>query len=125
MTSAQPALLSGRIVETITSGDFDGFSELFAAEAEIWHSVTERWISVDEVIGSLRKIKLNVPDLHYRDVRAKAAEGGFVQQHLLCGTLAGTAVASPACLVVTLGGSGITRLEEYVDRGVVARLFGR
>lgn len=123
MTAEHPRALAARITETITSGDFDGFAQLFAPGAVVWHSFTRRAIPINLLAASLRQVKHVMHDLHYRDLRVRTAEGGFVQQHLLCGTLDGESIESPACLIATVEDGLISRLEEYLDRSVARRLL--
>ena len=67
-----------------------------------------------------------LPDMHYDDIRRQVTETGYVQQHILRGTAPdGTQLAMPACLVVTIEGERITRLDEYLDPAAAEPLTRR
>ncbi len=52
----------------------------------------------------------------YEVTRRELIPGGFLQEHVLHGTAPdGSAVAMPACLVVTVADGRITRINEYLD----------
>ena len=55
-------------------------------------------------------------DRRYDVSRRDVIPGGFLQEHVLCGTAPdGSAVAMPACIVATVADGRITRMHEYLD----------
>ena len=61
-------------------------------------------------------VKKVVPDFHYEEVRCEATASGFVEEHLVCGTLPdGSALKLPACVVGEVAEGQIRVLREYLD----------
>ena len=64
----------------------------------------------------LRAGKVSVRDLRYEDVVRHVFDGGFVQQHHVCGVLpSGRDLRMRACLVVLVVDGRFTELDEYYD----------
>ena len=64
--------------------------------------------------------------MEYGDIHRQPTPTGYVQQHILRGTAPdGTKLEMPACLVVTIKGERITRLDEYLDPAGAAALSRR
>ena len=58
----------------------------------------------------------------YANVRRAFFDGGFVQQHVVRGVKAnGDAFAVPNCMVVTVRGNQIARIDDYFDSAQDAR----
>ncbi|WP_226356277.1 hypothetical protein [Pseudonocardia sp. ICBG601] len=117
---------AGRVVAALDAVDpGDG---LFAAGAVTWHSFDEvEAPTVPDTMHSVRAIRAAVPDFGFRDVRAQPVTGGISwARYVVAGTLPdGTAFRAPAALAVHVGDDGlVTRIEEYVDTGQLAGLFG-
>jgi ketosteroid isomerase-like protein len=69
-------------------------------------------------------VTTHIQALRYEDVRCQATADGFVQQHVLRGTVgAGVEIAIPACIVTTIRDGRITRLDEYLDSAHVKPLL--
>ena len=61
--------------------------------------------------------------LRYEEMRVQPTPSGYVEQHVLRGTLRdGSTLEVPACLVVTVVDGLITRLDEYIDTAGIANL---
>jgi hypothetical protein len=57
-----------------------------------------------------------VRDLRYEEVVRHLFDGGFVQQHRVCGVLpSGRELRMRACLVVSVVEGRFTELDEYYD----------
>jgi ketosteroid isomerase-like protein len=113
--------LADRFIAAITGGDVDTLRSLYAPGALIWHNGpgagggSEQ--SVDDNLRTLRWLSRNLGDFRYEEIRRDALPGGYVQRHVLRGTLPdGTPLEIAACLFVTVDGAGrIARIEEYAD----------
>jgi len=58
----------------------------------------------------------NVSNRRYEKVRLQRTDTGFVQQHVLTGTIAsGAKLELPACMVGVVKDGRILRLDEYFD----------
>ena len=115
--------LAERFLAAIVAGDFDTVRAIYAPDARIWHNVTGVAQTVDENLRVLRWLVRNVTELRYEEVRRLLTPEGFIQQHVLRATGPdGSAIAIPACLIVTVRDGRIIRLEEYIDSAHVAQL---
>jgi ketosteroid isomerase-like protein len=114
--------LADRFVRAIEQGDFDQLRVIYAPDARIWHNFDDKEQTVEENLKVLRWMVRNVTERRYRVRRRVAIPGGFLQQHVLEGQTAGGPFAMPACIVVEVRQSRITRLEEYLDSAHAARL---
>ncbi len=108
--------VADRFFAAIESGDTDALLALYAPDAVIWHNEDRTEQTVEQNLRVLRWLTRTVADLEYRDVRRIVHDDGFVQQHLLTGTLPdGEALAIPAGLFVDVADGHIVRIDEYVD----------
>ncbi|MBW8487141.1 nuclear transport factor 2 family protein [Actinomadura parmotrematis] len=114
--------LADRFLAAITGGDVETLRSLYAPDALIWHNGPEAGgaeQSVEDNLRTLRWLSRHLDDFRYEDVRRDALPDGFVQRHVLRGTLrdeARTRIEMAACLFVTVDGAGrIARIEEYAD----------
>jgi ketosteroid isomerase-like protein len=107
----------------IEAGDLEAVRDLYAPDAVIWHNTDGTEQTVEQNLRVLRWVVDHLADRRYEEVRRSATTTGFVQQHVLrCTRADGVRVEVPACLVVTVAGGRITRLEEYLDSAHVAHL---
>jgi ketosteroid isomerase-like protein len=115
--------IAARLMAAITAGDVDAVGALYREDMVGWMNTDRRELSrrqMLKIIGFLQ----GVSNLRYEDVRVQPTPTGYVQQHVLRATAAdGREVASPACLVVTLEGGLIVRLDEYMDGAALAPLL--
>jgi ketosteroid isomerase-like protein len=118
--------LGTRLVAAIEAGALDVLrDEIYAPDAVIWHNLDGAEQAVDDNLRTLGWVVRHVAGLRYDDVRREPTPTGFVQQHVLRGTApGGQDLAVPACLVVTIEGDRITRIDEYLDSAAVAALRG-
>jgi uncharacterized protein len=121
-----PLRVAERLFDAITAGRLDDVRSLYADDAVIWHSNDGRTQGPDENVATLRWATTNLRDMRYTDVRRSATDEGFVQQHVLRAVnRRGDEVAAPACIVCQVRDGRITRLDEYLDAAVVARMVAR
>jgi ketosteroid isomerase-like protein len=113
-----------RLFAAIANGDLASVRECYAADAEIWHSNDEVVQTSEENLRTLEWMRRTVPGSRYTDIRRHVFPGGFVQQHVLRLTnRAGEDLAVPACIVATVRGGRIRRLDEYLDSAAVAAVL--
>jgi uncharacterized protein len=108
----------------IEKGDIDAVREIYSPDAVVWHNNDEVEQSVDQNLVVLGWVCKNLEDRAYEDVRRTEHDGGFVQQHVLRFTKDGERRGVPACIVATVAGGKITRIDEYLDSAHVARITG-
>jgi uncharacterized protein len=108
--------IADRLFSAITRGDVDAVRALYAPDVRVWHNNDNVEQTAEQNLMVLGWVTTHIKGLRYDDVRCQATASGFVQQHVLRGTVgAGVAVEIPACLVVTVRDTLITRIDEYLD----------
>lgn len=114
--------LAKRFFDCVEQGDIDGLVACYAPNAEIWHNTDEQIQGPEDNRKTLAGMVTRILDRVYDNRRVEVYAGGFVQQHVLCGTRAldGVRVALPACIVCAVKDGKITRLDEYFDSARVA-----
>ena len=109
-------MLADRLMRAIETGNLDAIRDCYTPDARVWHNFDGVAQTVDENLKTLKWMDKRLFNRRYEVKSHNAFEGGYVQQHVLHGTLAnGNAFSMPACLVVTVKDGRIARLEEYLD----------
>lgn len=121
--------LADRFFNAIEQGDVDTVRELYHPNVVIWHNYDDlnqretgdsREDNLKVLAGLPRRIKGAHYDVWYRE----ATSTGFVQQHVLRGTMPnGQPIELPACIVCRVEDGLITRLDEYFDPAIRDRLY--
>jgi ketosteroid isomerase-like protein len=120
----ETAAIASAFFAAIERGDLDAIRDLYAANVEIWHNVTNRSQTRDENLALLEYFTGRVSALRYEILARDFFPGGFVQRHVLHGKLAsGELIAAPVCLVVYVSNGKIDRLFEYLDPATVRGAF--
>lgn len=115
--------IAERLFAAIEAGDLEAASEIYAPDAEVWHSYDGVVQSREDSLRVLGWVTRNL-QVRYTDVRRSATATGFVQQHMVRATAGdGRVVEVPACIVATCRGGRITRLDEYLDSAHVAAVL--
>lgn len=118
------ATLASRFFAAIEHGDLDAVRDLYSPDAQIWHNVTNRTQTRDENLKLLSYFTRRVSERRYEIHARDFFPGGFVQRHILHGTLAsGDLISAPVCIVVYVSGGKIERLFEYLDPASVSGVF--
>lgn len=108
----------------LLSKDLEGAVALYHEDAIVWRNVDGRSLVMRQTRKVLELLLTKVDELRYDDVRIQATERGFVQQHTLRGRApSGEPVEAHACLVATVEGGRIRRLDEYLDAAAMAPLM--
>lgn len=116
--------LAQRLITAVCAGNIDAALALYHEDALAWRNADERALPKAKVAKLLAALTTSVRELRYEDVRITTTATGFVQQHTLCGLApSGAPLRVPACLVATLKGGLIVRLDEYFDSAAMAPLF--
>jgi len=104
--------------------DADAVRSIYAPDARIWHNFDDALQTVEQNIESMHWVHSKLNNLHY-DVQDRVViQDGFVQQHILRGTLAsGEPFALHACAVCKVKDGRITELREYLDTAQARPLF--
>lgn len=117
MTTNEDALrVAERFVDALNTCDADEVSEIYSADAKIWHNFDQVYQSVEENVRTLKWLHRVLNNVNYEIQRREATSDGFFQQHVLRGTLAsGKEFAMPACVICKVEGGKIVALDEYLD----------
>jgi hypothetical protein len=87
-----------------------------APDAKVWHNFDEVNQSVQETVAGMGIILGKISQVRYEERRCVGFEGGFVHQHAFTGIKAdGSKLRIPACIVGTVEGGKVTRVDEYMD----------
>jgi ketosteroid isomerase-like protein len=118
--------LARRFVAAIQARDIETVRQCYAPGARIWHNVDGKVQSVDDNLKGVHWIHRVLANVQYDVKRLVAIPGGFVQEHVLRGTLAsGEAFAMPACVICTVENGVIVTLDEYLDSAHTRPLVGQ
>lgn len=121
--------LAARFFTAIEQGDIETVRAIFAADAVIWHNydgldAQASGDSVEDTLKVLAGIPNRISGAHYDVSQREATQTGFVQQHVLKGTMPnGEPIELIACIVCRVEDGRITRLDEYFDPAIRDRLY--
>jgi len=116
MTDDETLALADRMFRDIEKGDLDDLRECYDPGIVVWANYDDREHDLDGSMRLLGWLCAKLGDRHYDVKRRDVIPGGFLQEHVLCGTAPdGSAVAMPACIVATVADGRITRMHEYLD----------
>ncbi len=114
-----------RFFRAVERGDIDEVARIYAPDARIWHNFSNKSQSVEENLKTLGWVARKLANRRYDVLRRAVIPGGFMQQHVLRGTLSdGSDFSMPACIVCQVDGDRITLLEEYLDPAQAAAMSG-
>jgi ketosteroid isomerase-like protein len=116
--------LAERLAAAIEANDLDALrNDIYTPDVVVWHNDDQHEQRVDENLKVLNWLHRKVGNKRYEEVVRHATPAGYVEQHVLRGTAPdGTAFDIHACLVVTVSGGRIARIDEYLDSRAAAAL---
>lgn len=115
--------IADALFQAIEAGDLDAVAALYSPAIEVWHNTDGITQGLDANLRTLAWVVGNLSDRHYEEIRRHQTDTGLVQQHVLRATSpAGRRIDVPACMVITIDGGRITRIEEYLDSAHVDEL---
>jgi len=118
--------LATELLAAIVATDVDALRRIYSADVVIWHNFDQVEQTLDQNLKVMHWMGKAMADKSYDDIRRQPTPTGYVQQHVLRGTASdGTKVEMPACLIVTIEGERITRVDEYLDPAAAAALSRR
>jgi uncharacterized protein len=123
MSNAESLEVAEKLFAAIPRGDLEAVRALYAPAAEIWHNHDGVTQDPAANLRVLAWVVQNIAGLRYEDVRRYPTPIGFVQQHVMRGTGPnGKSLELAACIVCSVSGGRITRLDEYLDSAQLAAL---
>ena len=115
-----------RFMDALERGDREEVLGFYAADARFWHNYDDVEQTVEDNLKILDWMIRKLPQRAYRIVRREALPDGWLQQHVLEGTLVdGRSMQMHACCVIRLRDGLISRIEEYLDPSQAAVLRSR
>lgn len=121
---AQAFEVADALFDAIAANDLDGLRRIYHPDVEVWHNHDDVAQDLETNLRVLNWMARKLPNREYTDVRRQSTPTGFVEQHILRATSpSGIEVAIPACLVVTIEGDRIRRIDEYLDSAHVEPLL--
>ncbi len=107
---------ANRFFDGLVAGDLEALQGACAPGSILWINLTEGERPLEASLHGFASLRSKVPDLHMDAVRRRGVAGGFVEQHVLAGTMpSGDPLRVVGCFIGTVEDGRITRLEEYVD----------
>jgi ketosteroid isomerase-like protein len=109
--------IANRFFAAVEAGDLDRVVSFYHPDIRIWHSRDEADTNIEQNKQLLRLFFDRVHDRRYEVIRRHVFDGGFVQEHIVHGTMAdGSRVRLPVCFLCHLTEDGkIKRIAEYLD----------
>lgn len=115
--------LAERFFSSIERGEAEAVYGCYAPQARIWHNTDGIEQTREENLATLGWLFREVPERRYEVVARHPVPGGFLQQHVMHGTLRnGKTFAMPACIICRVEDGRIVRLDEYLDSASVTAL---
>jgi ketosteroid isomerase-like protein len=117
--------LAERLAAAIDANDLDALrNEVYAPDVVVWHNNDQHEQRIDENLKVLNWLHRKVRNKRYEEVVRQPTPTGYVEQHVLRGIAPdGTELNIHACLVVTVVGDRISRIDEYIDSRATAALM--
>jgi ketosteroid isomerase-like protein len=97
------------------SADTESIVSLLSEDAAVWYNFERVEHGRKAYAAILDASRLTFRNARYRDFRVLLHPGGFVEQATLEGDTDAGVMTTPFCLVATVAGGRITRIEEYFD----------
>lgn len=117
--------LVARMISAIEAGDVDGVQACYSPEITVWANFDGKARDLDGSLKLLSTLVRSTSERRYEIGRREEIVGGVLQQHVLHGTVTktGKSFALPACLVITVDGDRISRVDEYLDPAAMAPAY--
>jgi len=110
--------VADKLARLVADGDIDGLRALYTPDARIWHNTDDREKTVEESLQFLGGLLGVTSKRWYSDVRLTPTPNGYVSQHYVAVVMTtGEEVRVPICMVVTLDGERVKRIDEYIESG--------
>jgi len=124
-SAADILALAERLAQASARGDNEAIARCYAPDARIWRNFDGQEQTIEDMFKVSRWINKKLTNRVYKVQRREAIPGGYVQQHVMTGTLAnGDIFELPAMLVALVKDGRITRVEEYLDSVQADKLRG-
>jgi ketosteroid isomerase-like protein len=108
--------LANRFFAAIEAVDATTLDALYTPDAVVWHNYDNVEQPRADNIAMLASFPRMFREFRYAQIRRQFFPGGFVQQHVCRGVkVGGESFAVPNCMVVSVRGGRICRIDDYFD----------
>jgi len=119
MSESDVLEVADRFFAAIEAGDRDVVDELYADDAEVWHSVTGRTVDRATALAILDWLMAPGVGRTYRIDERLVVGDRLSQRHTLTVTVPGhDAIVMPVSIYLTILDGTISRIDEYGDRAL-------
>lgn len=102
--------------DAMSRRDAEAYGLVYAETATVWHNTDRTTQTKTENVAMLAAIMHRFSAMRYSDISHTFTGDGFVQQHVLIGTLVdGRSIEIPACLIVKITDGQVSHIDEYLD----------
>lgn len=116
--------LARKLTEAFDKKELNALLGLWSEDCVIWHNFDNVEQNKHQSLSSLETVFAAFEYMRFTNIRCVATEFGFLQRHLLVGKhVGGLTFETPACLIATVRGDQICRVEEYLDPAPVFSLM--
>lgn len=117
MQGAKIEAIANRFFAAVEAGDIEGIVSHYHPDVRIWHARDEADTDIAQSRELMKVFFARVPDRRYELLRRHTFDGGFVQEHIVHGTLPdGSILRLPVCFICHLDADGrILRIAEYFN----------
>lgn len=123
-TTPEPLGLADRLVEALARYDADAVDALLDDGFVHWLNLTGSEQGREGLLATLRLERDHIKEATFDVRRRVATDEGFVLQMTAAGTTnGGRTYRIPVCIVATVGGGRISRIDEYASSDHVAPLL--
>jgi ketosteroid isomerase-like protein len=106
-----------RLYESLSAGNVDAAARCLTDDGVVWHCFDRIEQDKAAAIIAWQEFVANFAERAFVDVRQEATTNGLLrEQTVRVRTADGRTIAWDCCIVVTLQGDLIQRLNEYIDR---------
>ncbi len=106
-----------RFYGALTRGDVAAARACVTDDFVAWHSFDQKEEDLATAEQGWQRLASGFAARAFTDVRRSPVPGGFVQRQCFeATTAAGDVMAWPVCVLLTVQGGLISRLDEYIDR---------
>ena len=127
ITNGEGMAAAESLTRAIASRDRDAFDRIYDDDVVVWHNFSNRTQTKAQNVDLLAKIFSVSSALEYQNITRLPTPEGFVQYHDLTGTFTDGEPIPPvrACIVATVQGGRIRRLNEWLDSAQFGEIWKR
>jgi len=111
------------LFKAFETGDMDTVRSLCATDFRARQNLNPEF-DIDTLVKFSQAVSAVVQDFRYEEIKRAATATGFVEEHMVRGTLEdGTKLTIAACVVADIENGKIRHLREYLDSAAAAGLL--